>query len=245
MKRIYLFFTLMLLLSSFTASAQFGKKLVGNNKYVTITKETSDFSHLVVWPKVNVYYKVNPDSVGKIRIHGEENVIHLLDFSIKKNRLEISFINNMPVDYGYITIHVYSSGLSEASVEGSGVLELQNSVKTPDLKLGVGGGGQIIAKDIQVQSIKLHLAGSGDMLLNGHANTGSYTIAGSGDIRAKKLEVEDLSTKTAGSGNIFCYASKNLKSRIVGSGSVFYYGKPQVKETIIGSGVVGPIPDNQ
>ncbi|MGL5787155.1 MAG: GIN domain-containing protein [Bacteroidales bacterium] len=246
MKRLSLIYLIAFLSFSINASAQFGKKLVGNNKYVTITKPIPDFTHLIIWPKVNVYYATNPDSVGFARIHGEENVVHLLDFSDKKGKLDIAFINNMSVDYGFITITLYSSSLAEANVEGAGVLEMKGKIQSPELKLSIGGNGQIITSDLQVQNLKANVLGSGgDILLKGKSNNATFLVTGTGDIRARNLIVDDLSTRTTGTGNIFCHVEKTLKSRILGTGSVFYYGKPEVKKTVIGSGVVAPIPDGE
>lgn len=246
MKRLSFIFLLAFLSISINASAQFGKKLVGNNKYVTITKPISDFTHLVVWPKVNVYYATNPDSVGFVRIHGEENIVHLLDFTEKKGKLDIAFINNMSVEYGFITITLYSSSIAETNVEGAGVLELKGKIHSPELKLSVGGNGQIITSDINVQTLKANVLGSGgDILLKGKCNNATFLVTGTGDIRARNFTVEELSTRTTGTGNIFCNVSKLLKSRILGTGSVFYYGKPEVKKTVLGSGVVAPIPEGE
>lgn len=246
MKRLSFILMLAFLSIFLNASAQFGKKLVGNNKYVTITKPITDFSQLVVWPKINVYYTTNPDSVGFARIHGEENIVHLLDFTEKKGKLDIAFINNMLVDYGFITITLYSSSLAEANVEGAGVLELKGKIHSPELKLSVGGNGQIITSDIDVQKLKANVLGSGgDILLTGKCNNATFLVTGTGDIRARKFITEELSTRTTGTGNIFCNVNKTLKSRILGTGSVFYYGKPEVKKTVLGSGVVAPIPEGE
>ncbi|MGL5317750.1 MAG: GIN domain-containing protein [Bacteroidales bacterium] len=244
MKRLSFLLLLAFLSISINASAQFGKKLVGNNKYITITKPIPDFSHLVVWPKVNVYYATNPDSVGFARIHGEENIVHLIDLTEKKGKLEIAFINNMSVDYGFITITIYSSSISEANVEGAGVLDLKGKICSPELKLTVGGNGQILTSDINVQHIKASVLGSGgDIKLKGKTNNGTFLVTGTGDIRARNFIADELSTRTTGTGNIFCHVNKLLHTRILGTGSVFYYGKPDVKQIILGSGVVAPIPE--
>lgn len=219
-----------------SVSAQFGKKPVGNNNYVTITKPVEDFMRLTVWPKVNVYHKINADSVGQVRIHGEENIVHFLDFTVKKGKMDIAFINNMSVDFGFITVHIYSSDLTEAEVAGEGVLELNSRIDNPEIKLVVGGSGQINAKDLQAGVVKAHIAGGGDIKLAGKTGMASYTVNGTGEIRGRELVAEEVSCNSTGTGDILCNVEKLLKARLIGTGNVYYDGEPVIKRTVIGKG---------
>lgn len=219
-------------------SAQFGKKPVGNNNYVTITKPVEDFNKLTIWPKVNVYHKVNPDSVGQVRIYGEENIIHLLDFTVNKGKMNIAFINNMSVDFGFITINIYSSDLTEAEVAGEGVLELKSQIANPEIKLIVGGNGQIDAKNLHAGVVKAHIAGGGDIKMAGRTGYASYTVNGSGEIRGRELVAEEVNCNSTGTGDILCNAEKLIKARLIGTGNVYYDGDPVIKKTVIGKGKI-------
>jgi hypothetical protein len=92
-----------------------------------------------------------------------------------------------------------------------------DNIDQPDLAISVAGAGKVAASG-KVQSLELHVAGSGDAKLAG-------------------LAVDRLALHVAGSGDIDASPKDDLEAHIVGSGRVTLHSEPHSIEThIIGSG---------
>jgi hypothetical protein len=104
--------------------------------------------------------------------------------------------------------------------------------------LAVAGSGDITATGIQGDSLKVSIAGSGDVRVGGKVEGLTASIAGSGDIRASELEAQRVKVTIAGSGDVTVRARQALSVNVSGSGDVRYYGDPAVEKTILGSGSV-------
>lgn len=241
MKRINLLMAL-LMMFAIGMQAQIGKKVVGNNKYVTITKKVDNFKKLEVsHVKANVIYSNNPDSAGMVRIYGEENIVHLLDVvsDPKKEELSIKYINMANVENGLLMIYVYSPAIEVIDITGSVIVESKDAISAQHLKLAISGSGQIKMTNLDCNELKVSLlTGSGDVLIKGKAVDAVYSVVGGGEIRADELFASNASCRVKGNGNIGCNVDKMLKASIFGVGNIYYRGKAEVKSTIIGTGNV-------
>jgi len=223
------------------AQSQIGKKIVGNNKYVTINHEVGAYKKVSVSNvRCNVVYKNIPDSVGFVRILGEENIVHLLDVSVNKEELSIKKINMANIDNGLLMIYVYSSAIENIDLTGAVIFESYDAMKKDLMKLAISGSGQIKLHKLDCKELKASLlTGSGDLLLKGTAENAHFSVVGGGEIRADNFVVSNTAfCKLVGNGNIGCNVSKLLKATITGVGSIYYKGKPEIKSTIIGTGNV-------
>ncbi|HWF63851.1 MAG TPA: DUF2807 domain-containing protein [Rhizomicrobium sp.] len=92
-----------------------------------------------------------------------------------------------------------------------------DNIDQPDLAISVAGAGKVAASG-KVQSLELH-------------------VAGSGDAKLAQLAVDRLALHVAGSGDIDASPKDDLDAHIVGSGTVTLHAEPRSIEThIIGSG---------
>lgn len=237
MKRYISLVVILSAIFSTTVFAQFGKKIVGNNKYVSICHNVESYNKLLVsHVKSNVVYINKPDSVGFLRIYGEENIVHLLDVSVNKQTLSIKNINMANTEHGLLMIYVYSSDIQTVDLTGGVIFETKELIKQSNIKLAISGDGQIKIPKLECDKLKVSLLGGGDVYIGGQAKDVSYSVVGSGEVRADNLVAQNASAKLIGNGNIGCHVKAVLKATITGVGNIYYKGKPEVKSTIIGTG---------
>lgn len=240
MKRIIL--SLMLAFATLVSYAQFGKKVVGNNKYTEVFHKVGEYNKLVVSNvKANVVYLDEVDSAGVVRIYGEENVVSLIDVSSEKETVTIKTKGMKNSEHGLLMIYVFCSKISTIDLTGGVIFETNDPMKQTNMKLAITGDGQIQIHNLVCDRLKISLLGDGDVYIGGKSKEANYSIVGGGEIRADKFEVENLSAKLIGNGNIGCNATKLLKATITGVGNIYYRGKAELKSTIIGTGNLKPL----
>lgn len=102
--------------------------------------------------------------------------------------------------------------------------------------LSVAGSGDIHAKELRGDRLKIEVAGSGDVeVIGGRVEALTLNIAGSGDVRAGRLEAQRVKVAISGSGDATVWARESLSVDVVGSGDVRYYGDPTIRKNVVGS----------
>ncbi|MFZ4456300.1 MAG: GIN domain-containing protein [Bacteroidales bacterium] len=241
MKRVIL--SLILAVVAIASFAQFGKKVVGNNKYTEVFHKVGVYNKLVVSNvKANVIYLDEADSAGIVKIYGEENIVSLIDVSSEKQVVTIKTKGMKSNEHGLLMIYVFCSKIQTIDLTGGVIFETNDPIKQSVMKLAVTGSGQIQIHNLTCDNLKISVLGNGDVFVGGKSKEANFSVVGDGEIRADKFEVETLSTKLIGNGNIGCTATKLLKATITGVGNIYYRGKPEIKSTIIGTGNVKPLP---
>jgi hypothetical protein len=123
-------------------------------------------------------------------------------------------------------------------MSGSGDITSKDKIKGNSLKLAVAGSGDI-KLEMDVQTAKSAISGSGDIELSGRAIEFEAAVSGSGDIEAYDLKTEKSELKIAGSGSIGISVEKEIVARVSGSGDIKYKGTPRIEDIkVSGSGSV-------
>jgi hypothetical protein len=108
------------------------------------------------------------------------------------------------------------------------------------VSIAIAGSGKVQANGKLEDTIKLTIAGSGEMNIGQvTARSGKMEIAGSGTMRADGLTIDDLKMAIAGSGRteIGQLTSRTVETGIAGSGTMIAKGSADdVKIEIAGSG---------
>jgi hypothetical protein len=138
--------------------------------------------------------------------------------------------------------------LSTRVVDGTLKLESRGSyrtrnpirvwITTPKLdEFTTMGSGDVVIHDVNANSIKLALQGSGDIQANGRTGELDLTLMGSGRARLADLSARDVSAGIFGSGEATVRASGKLDAQMFGSGSLRYVGNPaSLRSSHFGSG---------
>jgi hypothetical protein len=141
---------------------------------------------------------------------------------------------------GTIDIKVVAPGINELSLLGSGNIIAVDPIETFSMKLNVAGSGDIKLSNLRCQLLEANISGSGDIIISSDSETREtkVNIAGSGNFKAYQFKSEAGYVLIAGSGNCDLFITNYLDARILGSGNIAYLGEPQINSRISGSGKV-------
>lgn len=225
------------------------EKIIASSNYITKEiKNIAPFNKIILMGSPDVEYRQNKENKSTIRIYGSDNLIDKVETTIHNGTLEIKLQPGTSYNgEGRLKVILSSPQLDQASIIGSGDIDLIDILQGKDLKLEINGSGDIDAKKLKYESVNLFISGSGDIdlrnvnsnkivaeihgsgdiKLKGKTNEGSYSIAGSGDIQATQLTAQSVHTSVMGSGDISCNAQQKLEGNISGSGNISYSGNPK------------------
>ena len=232
---------LLLLVCSVTiiaASCNFrgGKRINGNGKIITETRNTGDFAGVSSSGSFDLYVNSGPFSV---KIEAEENLLPYIETYVENGELKIDtkdgyWINTNRDAKIYVTAPTFNRIYSS----GSGDIIGQNKITDPKrIVVGVSGSADI-KLIVDAPEIQADITGSGEADLQGDTKVFSAQINGSGEIKAQYLKAEETTIDINGSGDAEVYASVKLNVNVAGSGNVKYRGNAQVSSNIAGGGKV-------
>lgn len=222
----------LVVLFTLSCSAQWGKRVKGNGKVVTIERSTGDYDAIAIsgWFDVDL---VNGNE-GDISLKGEENLLEHIITEVKNGKLVIKVEKGMNLkpstwkDGIRITVPVES--IDAVSLSGSGDIVGKTTIETDNFQTSMSGSGDITL-DLDASSISASMSGSGDINLSGSTTELNVTISGSGDIKAYDLEADHVDATVSGSADIKVTANKSIKARVSGSGDIHYKGNPEKVDT--------------
>ncbi|WP_207513241.1 head GIN domain-containing protein [Longitalea luteola] len=218
------------------------EKVVGKGPVVVEDRRTATFDGLVVEVPADTYF--TQDSVYKVELHAQENILDEIETTVINNDLRIRFrhSNTRIRSNEGIRIYVSSPHVRSLAIDGSGYLEATAPVTPANLGIQVEGSGSIRVNNVNTTEINAGIEGSGSISVNsGTANVAKARISGSGLMDLSGVMVKEADASISGSGNIKVFATETLKATISGSGSVFYKGTPAVTSKVSGSGTVTPM----
>lgn len=222
----------LVVLFTFSCSAQWGKKVKGNGKVVTIERSTGDYDAVAIsgWFDVDLV----DGSEGEISLKGESNLLEHIKTEVKDGKLVIKVekgYNLKPSNWKdgiHVTVPVES--LNAVSLSGSGDIVGKTTIRTGNFKTSMSGSGDITLA-VEASSINASMSGSGDINLSGSTTDFDVTISGSGDIKAYDLDADNVDATVSGSADIKVTAKERLKARVSGSGDIHYKGNPEKVDT--------------
>jgi hypothetical protein len=215
------------------------KKITGKGPVVVESRQTATFDGLNLRIPAELYFK--QDSVFKIELQAQENILKEIETVVINNELQIRFrhdITSVRTNDG-ITVLVNGPDVRSFTVNGSGYLEVSDLITPANMGLHVNGSGNLKINNVTTTEVNADIDGSGIITVSsGNANTNNLSIKGSGLINATGLQVKDARASIKGSGNIQLFATQTLDASISGSGSILYKGSPAITTHISGSGSV-------
>lgn len=177
----------------------------------TVTS-VSEFDRVMVAGPFDVTIEVAPEA--KIVFEGGDDAVEHVLLSVKN---------------GALWIHDTGSRSSMVHVR----------VTTPNLRsASLAGSGDVRISGVETDAFALSVAGSGDIVASGNANTLTVKIAGSGSVDASALKTQSTDVHIAGSGDARVQATKTVKGGVTGSGDVEVSGGAKCSVRVSGSGDV-------
>ncbi|HEX9965793.1 MAG TPA: head GIN domain-containing protein [Allosphingosinicella sp.] len=138
---------------------------------------------------------------------------------------------------GPVTIILTSRDLRNASVVGSGSLEIDRA-RGLRVDLSVSGSGRLTVGSIEADNLMVGLLGGGRITLAGRAKQLKATVQGSGDLAASGLSADDAQIASDTAGDVVVGVARNAKVIATGPGNVEIVGSPTCNVQAKGSGQV-------
>lgn len=163
-----------------------------------------------------------------VRVGDSQNVsleaptshIDRFTLSVKDGKLVIASKGNIRMEGGSKSykMTIQMKELRSVDVNGSGDIDIRESISVPELSLSVNGSGDISAENISVDKIMVKVNGSGDVDIAGTTSTAGLTVSGSGDIDASLSGIKYINAAIYGSGDI-TLSGNSAKGTFVSNGS--------------------------
>jgi hypothetical protein len=208
----------------------------GQGSDLTELRSVTGFSGIKLCCDANIVYIV--DSVYRVEVTGQKNVLAVLETSLQGSDLNIDFKRNV-WSHNTINIVIHSPSINKMNVSGSGKISSQSTLNASAIELVISGSGNISIQTVSVQSLTSRLSGSGSIRINeGTTSNENFSIRGSGSIQTEFVKASTSLLNISGSGNMYVHVSDKINIDISGSGSVYYRGKPSINFNGSGSGKV-------
>lgn len=217
------------------------RKVIGHGPVVNENRTVSGFTAINMRVPGDLYFV--QDSIYKIEIEAQENIIREIETSTNGTELKIRVRDHVRLRAREdIRITVSAPSVTQLTVSGSGTIKVLQPYKPASAKLSVSGSGTITINQMETNNIDASVSGSGELfVMTGTASHEDVDISGSGRIDLLGVIVNTADTRISGSGSIKLYVNQQLTSKISGSGRVYYKGNPVIHTTITGSGKVTPL----
>jgi len=223
-------------------SCQSYPSIRGNGKIETKSFPESDFNAVCI--KGGWTADIRYSETFSIQIETDENIFPYLDVSLTGTTLNIGFKSGYR--YGISPtrrkVFITMPALIKLQTVGS-LTSIISSFNMPkdSMSIDISGSGNITARDITVNTLKVDVSGSADFSATGKAENMIADVSGSGDIKTTDFETEKADISISGSGSAKVWVTQLLIVHISGSGSVDYRGNPRIVPKISGSGSVYPL----
>jgi putative autotransporter adhesin-like protein len=175
-------------------------------------KSLEAFSELDVSTSANVYVDLAAGAAAEI--HGSVDLLQKLTAEVAAGKLLLDSQGMLPAEKD---VQVSASDLK--------VIRLTSS-------------GDIFVKNYKGDHLRIEVIGSGDVTVQGEADSLEVRLVGSGDVKVKDLKLRSAEVDLAGSGDVYVGPTDELHIKLMGSGDVHYSGNPKLTKNVLGSGDV-------
>ena len=217
-----------------------GEVIKGNGKIETKSFPQNNFNALSIsggWT-ADIRYS----ETFSMQIETDENIFSDLDISVAGTTLNIGFKSGYSISPTQCKVSITMPALIKLQTAGS-LTAIISSFNMPkdSMSIDISGSGNITARDITVNTLKVDVSGSADFSATGKAKNIIADVSGSGDIKTTDFETEKADISISGSGSAKVWVTRHLKADIGGSGSVRYKGNPVIETKSSGSGRISSL----
>jgi hypothetical protein len=232
--------SILLIAALFVATTiQAQKKIKGNGKMTTMTRNTSDYDGIKCAGSFD--YVLVAGTEGTIKIEGEENLLQYIVTEVRDGSLIVKTEDRINLQCSHnktIKITIPFKDIDNVSLSGSGDLWNEDKITATNMNVSLAGSGDL-KLNIEAASAKASIAGSGDLTLKGSTNNLDASVSGSGYFQGFELLSNMTDVSVSGSGDANVISNESLKARVAGSGDIRYKGNPKTEDSkVAGSGSI-------
>lgn len=212
-----------------------GEVIKGNGTIETKTFPQNNFNAISIaggWT-ADIRYS----ETFSMQIETDENIFPDLDISVAGTTLNIGFKSGYSISPTQCKVSITMPALIKLQTAGSLTAIISSFNMSKDsMSIDIAGSGNITARDITVNTLKVDVSGSADFSATGKAENMIADVSGSGDIKTTDFETEKADISISGSGSAKVWVTRHLKADIGASGSIRYKGNPVIETKSSGSG---------
>ncbi len=219
-------------------SCNYVKPIEGNGKFVKVDRELQGaFSSVEASGNFNVV--LTQDSLPKLSIETDENLIEYIDTRVKNHKLIIKTKKNLNSAKG-ITVYVTIGQLKKMELSGAVILRSASKINLDAFTMELSGASNV-AMDLNCYVLSTDCSGSCTLKLIGAASDAEIETSGACDIDNSQMVVENMNLTVSGAGKVKVNVLTKLDVKVSGAGEVEYLGAPEVHKEISGAGSVNKI----
>lgn len=203
MKRIYIFFALLVTLAFATGVS------AKDDDHVTQTRKVADFTRIEVTSVGQIYFTQSPKV--SFRIEGREKHVKNTTSEVRGGVLEIGYKDKKGDRKGNkngVNIYITAPTLESVEFQGVGSFNCKETLKADDIRFDIEGVGSLDVRDLQCETLTLRLQGVGNadvqvqadhvdasmegvgsVTLSGKTRTADIDKSGIGSLSTRKLEI--------------------------------------------------------
>jgi len=188
--------------------------------------KVGDINELRVELLCNVRYYSSPSDTVTLEI--QPNLIDYITVDERAGVLTLRATRNIVWNNYAPVLTVYAPDLNRLSIAGAGNFRAYDTIETDSFELRLDGAGSGTA-EFDVNKLRVDMAGAGDFILSGRADSVELNMAGAGRLDALSLEARMADIVLAGVGAVRVNCSERLRIEAGGLGSVEYKGSPEME----------------
>ena len=210
--------------------------VTGSGNLITETRQLNGVNRV----DLTIYadLEIQQGAQEAITITADDNILPVLQTNVSGGRLTIRYqpqVNARSIHQPKMVLTV--KDLSGLSASSSGIINV-GPITTGNFNIELTSGCNINIQNIQADDITSHISSSGDVSIQGTANSLTLHISSSGDFEAGDLQVQEANVKLTSSGDATVWVVKTLVANLSSSGNVMYYGNPSINQHTSSSGRV-------
>jgi hypothetical protein len=221
--------------TSITIGKGAGKKIMGNGKIISETRDVKPFNYITIAGVFNII--LQQGTKESVKVETDENIQSLVLVSVYNDTLKVKMKDSTSIGkMNKLDVNITLVDIKKLSTMGVGQLKCSGTLHLKELDLNCQGVGATML-NLEAEKLNVKSGIVGILTLSGIVNETSIDHNGVGVIKAFDLRTDRLTLHTSGVGNAEVFAANEISIDASGIGSVEYKGgaaKQHIKADNIG-----------
>jgi hypothetical protein len=188
----------------------------------------------------NVDLEIRQGASDSLTVTGDENILPALLTDVSLGQMTIRYDPRYDIqNYSRTKVNLTVKDLNELRLNSSGNVTV-GPLTTSSFNIILGSSCDVRIEGLQADKVSSHITSSGDITIQGEANSLNLDISSSVNYQAGDLKVQTATVKMSSSADVTLWVVNTLNATITSSGNIAYYGNPVVHQTNTSSGRLIP-----
>lgn len=225
-KPSFVFSLTVMLLLSFTLSAQWSNGVKGSGNVIEQNRNLSGFTGIKASSGVDVV--IMQGSQDKVVVKADDNLVDKITTSIDGDVLVLGVQKNSSIrNSKSFKVLVTVKDLKQLRASGGSDIYSKGSLNLDVFQIRASGGSDV-ELDLNVKSLDCEITGGSDANLKGKVGQLTVAARGGSDFEGKELVAQDCKLKVQGGSDAYVYVKGELSMEAHGASDIHYKGSPKV-----------------